>query len=153
MKSHTASSRLTANSASPSTSLYQEPTTGTAEGKVIYAEFPGPTMPSVLPGAIDIDDLVSELEQSPDNAEAITKGRQWVAETFYADRPSVAQLRLSKGWSQAELARRAETSQPHIARLELGKVDPQVSTVKKLAKALGVSTATVVDAISPEGGP
>ena len=152
MKSHTASSRLTANSASPSTSLYQEPTTGTAEGKVIYAEFPGPTMPSVLPGAIDIDDLVAELEQSTDNAQAIAQGRQWVAETFYADRQSVAQLRLSRGWSQAELARRADTSQPYIARLELGKVDPQVSTVKKLAKALGVPTATVVDAISPEGG-
>lgn len=153
MKSHAASSGPTGNLASPSTSLYREPATGTTEGKVIYAEFPGPTTPSVLPGAIDIDDLIAELEQSPDNAAAIAQGRQWVAETFYSDQPSVAQLRLSRGWSQAELARRAETSQSYIARLELGKVDPQVSTVKKLATALGVPVATIVEAISPEGGP
>ncbi|MBI4936674.1 MAG: helix-turn-helix transcriptional regulator [Nitrosomonadales bacterium] len=72
-----------------------------------------------------------------------------MAETFYPGHPSVAQLRLQKGWSQAELAKRAETSQPYIARLELGNVDPQISTVKKLAKALGVSLETMVLAISP----
>ncbi|MDP2811518.1 MAG: helix-turn-helix transcriptional regulator [Rhodocyclaceae bacterium] len=125
--------------------------TGTAEGRVFYAEFFVPPKPLTLRGAIDIDDLVTELEQSPEAAESIAKGRQWVAKTFYkSESPSIAQLRLQKGWSQAELARRAGTSQPHIARLELGTVDPQVSTVKKLAKVLGVSVAIIVQAISPE---
>lgn len=125
--------------------------TGTAEGRVFYAEFSVPPKPLTLRGAIDIDDLVTELEQSPEAAESIAKGRQWVAKTFYkSESPSIAQLRLQKGWSQAELARRAGTSQPHIARLELGTVDPQVSTVKKLAKVLGVSVAIIVQAISPE---
>ena len=83
-------------------------------------------------------------------AKAIAKGRQWVARTFYADRPGIAQLRLRNGWSQAELARRAETSQPYIARLEQGKVDPQISTAQKIAKALGVSIEVFAQALSPE---
>ena len=105
-----------------------------------------------MPGAIDIDDLVAEFEgQSQENAKAIAKGREWVAETFYADRPTIAQLRLKKGWSQAELARRAETSQPYIARLEQGKVDPQMSTAQKIAKVLGASIETFAQALSTEG--
>lgn len=152
MKSPAASLKLTKTLESKFTEVFKERPTGTAEGKVFYAEFSVPPKPLTLPGAIDIDDLVTELEQSPENAEAIAQGRQWVAETFYADRPSVAQLRLQKGWSQAEFARRAETSQPYIARLELGRVDPQISTVIKLAKTLGVSPATVVAAISRGDG-
>ena len=117
----------------------------------MFAEFSAPPRPLAIPGAIDIDDLVAELEgQSTENAEAISLGRKWVAENFYADHTSIAQLRLQRGWSQAELARRADTSQPYIARIELGKVDPQISTVKKLAKALDVSVAILVEAISPE---
>jgi len=150
MKSPTASLKPTKTLESGFTEVFKEKPPGTAEGKVFYAEFSVPPKPLALPGAIDIDDLVTELEQIPGNAEAIAQGRQWVAETFYADRPSVARLRLLKGWSQTELAKRAETSQSYIARLELGRVDPQISTAKKLARALGVSAATIVAAISPE---
>jgi len=118
---------------------------------VIYLELPIPVKPPILSGAVDIDDLVAELEQSDEVAEAIAKGRQWVAKSFYSNQPSsIAQLRLQKGWSQAELAKRASTSQSYIARLELGNVDPQVSTVIKIAKALGLPVAAVVEAISPE---
>lgn len=115
---------------------------------MIYAEFAVPPKPSAMTGAVDIDDLVAELEQVPENAEAIAQGRRWVAETFYPGSVSVAALRLRKGWSQAELARRAETSQPYIARLERGQVDPQISTVRKLARALDVPVGTLVDAIA-----
>ena len=110
-----------------------------------------PVKPPILPGAIDIDDLVAEFEQSEEAAEAIAKGRRWVAKTFYSSQPSsIALLRLQKGWSQANLAKRASTSQSYIARLELGNVDPQVSTVIKIARALGVPVAAVVEAISSE---
>ncbi len=134
--------------ASPVTRRIDDLPTGTAESRVIYAEFAVPPKPSAITGAVDIDDLVAELEQVPENAEAIAKGRQWVADAFYPDAPSVAALRLRHGWSQAELARRADTSQPYIARLERGQVDPQVSTVGKLARALGVPVATLVEAIA-----
>lgn len=152
MKPHSASLKPTENLDSSSTKFFEAlPQTGTAKGEVIFAEFSAPPRPLAIPGAIDIDDLVAELEgQSTENAEAISLGRKWVAENFYADHSSVAQLRLQRGWSQAELARRADTSQPYIARIELGKVDPQISTVKKLAKALDVSVAILVEAISPE---
>jgi len=149
MKSRSASSKRTKTSALPFTRQIEEKPTGTTEGKVIYAEFAVPPRPSAISGAVDIDDLVTELEQVPENAEAIARGRKWVAETFYPGQLSVAQLRLQKGWSQADLARRAETSQPYIARLERGQVDPQISTVRKLARALGVPVATLVEAIAP----
>lgn len=138
--------------ASPSTRLVEDsPQTGTSKGQIIFKEFLAPPKPLTVPGAIDIDDLVAEFEsQSPENAEAIAHGRQWVAETFYAGRPSIAQLRLQKGWSQAELALRTKTSQSYIARLELGRTDPQVSTARKIAKALGVSIEVFVDALAPE---
>lgn len=136
--------------ASQSTKFVEERPTGTTASRVIYAEFSvSPKLPT-LSGSMDIDDLVAELEKNAENAKAIAQGRQWVANSFYADRISVASLRLQKGWSQAELARRANTSQPYIARLELGRVDPQISTAKKLARALGVRLTTVVEAISPE---
>lgn len=151
MKSQAASSKPTKTSALPPTRLVPDLPTGTAECKVIYAEFAVPPKPSAIRGALDIDDLVAELEQGPENAKAIAKGRQWVADTFYKGHSSVAALRLRKGWSQAELARRAETSQPYIARLERGQVDPQVSTVRKLAHALAVPIAELVEAISGEG--
>ena len=151
MKSQTASLMRTETLESQSTRVFDEKPTSTAPGKVIYREFQVPSKPQAPLGAIDIDDLVAEFEQSPAAAKAIAKGRQWVAKTFYNKQPSsIAKIRLQKGWSQADLARRADTSQPYIARLELGKVDPQVSTVKKLARALDVPVVAVVQAISPE---
>jgi DNA-binding XRE family transcriptional regulator len=153
MKSQNASAKRITTSAFPSTRLLEGgPQTGTAKGEVIYKDFSIPPRPLAVTGAIDIDDLVTEFEiQSQDNAKAIAKGRKWVAETFYLDRPTIAQLRLKKGWSQAELARRAETSQPYIARLEQGNVDPQMSTSRKIAKVLGVSIDIFAQALSSEG--
>ena len=149
MKSQTALLKPTNTLRSQSTKRIDVQPTSTAPGQVIYVEFPILVKPQILPGAIDIDDLVAEFEQSTESAEAIAKGRQWVAKSFYGNQPSsIALLRLQKGWSQAELAKRASTSQSYIARLELGNVDPQVSTVIKIAKALDVSIASVVEAIS-----
>lgn len=149
MSSRSASSRPTKPSGLPSTEIFQPVETGTLSDAVIFREV---VIPSKLPaGAIDIDDLVAEFEQSEEGAEAIAKGRQWVADTFYDSGPvSIAKLRLNKGWSQAEFGRQAGTSQSYVARLELGQVDPQLSTVRKLAKALGVPLAIAVQAISLE---
>jgi DNA-binding XRE family transcriptional regulator len=104
-------------------------------------------------GAADIGVLFAEFEAMAGGQAALTAGRQWLAEAFYGGRPvSLAQLRLRRGWSQAELARRVETSQPYIARLEAGRVDPQLSTVRRIASALEVSTATLVDALDQRSG-
>lgn len=151
MKSQNVSLKPTTTLELSSTKVFDEQPASTTPGQVIYVEFPIPAKPPILSGAIDIDDLVAEFEQSDEAAKAIAKGRQWVAKSFYSSQPSsIALLRLQKGWSQAEFAKRASTSQSYIARLELGNVDPQVSTVIKIAKALGVPVAAVVEAISPE---
>ncbi len=48
----------------------------------------------------------------------------------------ILRLRMEKGWSQAELARRAETKQANISRLENGMLNPSVNFLQKVAKAL-----------------
>ena len=57
-------------------------------------------------------------------------------------RSAGAQLKLwrqQKGWSEAELARRAGLSAQHLRRLEEGENKPRQRTVQKLAVALGKS--------------
>lgn len=105
---------------------------------------------AVPPGAVDIDDLLAEFEATPKGAKAVAKGRQWVGKTFYGDGASLAALRLQHGWSQAELARQMGTSQSYIGRLEKGGIDPQLSTVRKIAQVLGVPVTTLVDALTQE---
>ena len=50
----------------------------------------------------------------------------------------VREHRLAAGLTQTELARRAATSQPAIARLEAGGAEPTVATLRRIAAALGV---------------
>ncbi len=56
---------------------------------------------------------------------------------------AVRAARRRAGVSQAELAERAGTSQPSIARLEKGQVSPTVITLDRIARALG--TELVID--------
>ena len=84
-------------------------------------------------GFVDIDTLVEEAEKDPVARQAIIEGRKAVAQNYYADGPrSLAYYRLARGWSQKELAARVGTSQSYVARLELGEIDPQVSTLQRL---------------------
>src|SRR5947208_2086698 len=48
-------------------------------------------------------------------------------------------LRQERGMSQAALADKAELSLPAYRNLELGRSEPKLETVQRLAKALGVS--------------
>lgn len=45
-------------------------------------------------------------------------------------------LRDSLRMTQAELANRAKITQPHLAGIESGKTDPQISTVKRIFEAM-----------------
>lgn len=51
--------------------------------------------------------------------------------------PLVRRLRRSAGLSQRDLARRAATSQPAIARYERGAATPSWETLERLAAACG----------------
>ena len=108
------------------------------------------TVPAPLPeGFIGIEDLVAQEQRDPAVGKAIAAGNRILADEFYAGSPRrLAFYRLRNGWSQKELAGRVGTSQSYIARLEAGEIDPQVSTLNRLAAALEVSAAEILEAIT-----
>jgi XRE family transcriptional regulator, regulator of sulfur utilization len=58
---------------------------------------------------------------------------------------TVRQIRLAKGLSQAEVAKRAGLSREYINKIEAGKYDPPLSTINALAKALDVSVRRLME--------
>jgi transcriptional regulator with XRE-family HTH domain len=52
--------------------------------------------------------------------------------------------RVAAGWSMGELARRSGVSQPYISQVEHGKFSPSLTTLYRLAGALGVPTSSLV---------
>ncbi|HID88265.1 MAG TPA: XRE family transcriptional regulator [Anaerolineae bacterium] len=59
-------------------------------------------------------------------------------EPFFQIAEDVIRLRLERGWSQEELARRVGTRQANISRLENGLSNPTVKFLQRVAKAFGV---------------
>lgn len=53
----------------------------------------------------------------------------------------IKRIRASKGLSQKEVIMAAGLDKAQYSRIENGKTDPSVSTVAKIAKALGISLA------------
>jgi len=54
-------------------------------------------------------------------------------------------LREARQLTQESLAKRAGISRAYLARLEMGRHDPHLSRLRKLAKALGVKVSELVD--------
>ena len=50
----------------------------------------------------------------------------------------VKQTRERRGMTQETLAKKAGVSRAYLSRLEMGRHDPPLSRLRKLAKALGV---------------
>ena len=51
----------------------------------------------------------------------------------------IRELRGAKGLTQVQLAKRAKVTRGYLAQLEAGhKMNPSLSTLRKLARALGV---------------
>lgn len=95
-------------------------------------------------GFVSMTDFLNNIENDP-VASDLNEGRKWVAETFYKETHSLASLRLSKGWSQKQLAEMLNTKQPYIARIENGVEDIQLSTLKKLAKVFDVDIHEIIE--------
>jgi DNA-binding XRE family transcriptional regulator len=49
----------------------------------------------------------------------------------------LAAMRAQARLTQEDVARLMETSQPHVARMEAGNVDPRLSTVQRYAASIG----------------
>jgi transcriptional regulator with XRE-family HTH domain len=57
---------------------------------------------------------------------------------------TLTKLREAKGWSRAELGRRARMSGGDIGKIENGRMVPYESQLTKLARALGVSSKALL---------
>jgi transcriptional regulator with XRE-family HTH domain len=53
--------------------------------------------------------------------------------------------RLLAGLTQEQLAEKSGVSRTYLARLETGRQDPTLSTLEKLAKALGVKASRLLE--------
>lgn len=65
----------------------------------------------------------------------------------------VSELRRAKFLTQVELAQRAGLTESTVSRLERGLQLARISTVRKLAGALGVEPAEIVNESTPEPKP
>jgi transcriptional regulator with XRE-family HTH domain len=59
--------------------------------------------------------------------------------------PALRRLREQRALSQDELAKSAELSRATVVSLETGKAGAQYATIRKLAKALDVELAELMD--------
>lgn len=50
----------------------------------------------------------------------------------------IAELRSARGWSQGDLGGEMGRTLRHVAALELGEYNPTLSTLRRVAEALGV---------------
>ena len=58
---------------------------------------------------------------------------------------AIRAIRQGQGMQQADLARRAQISAPHMNKIESGAEVPKIETAARIAHALGVH----IDAIAP----
>ena len=76
-----------------------------------------------------------------------TRVRQAEIVGLFASR--LRELRLSRGLTQAELARQAHVTVSYIWRLETGGAAPGIDLVDRLARALGTSPTDLLPATAP----
>ena len=57
----------------------------------------------------------------------------------------VLRLRLERGWSQSELARRAGTKRANISRLEDGLGNPTIGFLQRVAQVLGTALTVYME--------
>ncbi len=92
------------------------------------------------------------LQATAEGREKIAAARNSLSKALAAHSIApVAQLRLRAGLSQKELCEKTGLPQPHLSRLENGHVPmPEVSTLKKLADALGITLDEVTAAFTAQ---
>lgn len=134
-------------STTDSASFFIEEKSKTGSAPVIYwatdafcrepeAKFPN--------GFSDFDSFVDDLEKDPAWEAELSAARAEAAIDLYPSGPSIAQLRLKKGWSQKNLANALGTTQAQISKLENGLGNPQLSTMISLSDALEARIEDIV---------
>jgi DNA-binding XRE family transcriptional regulator len=105
-----------------------------------------PTSPN--PSFSEFDKILFSLEEDQETAKKLSEARNWVANEFYADKLTMASLRLSAGLSQFNLGKACGIEQSHVSRYESGRHEPSITQSVKLAKALNVDVETFFEAWS-----
>lgn len=100
---------------------------------------------SGIEGSVSIDDLIANLELESEWSEAFAESRKEIAAEVGAI-SKLAELRLARGLSQRRLAELSGCSQPQLARLERGKGNPSIGTLRRVASALSVTIESAVSA-------
>jgi transcriptional regulator with XRE-family HTH domain len=65
----------------------------------------------------------------------------------------IRELRERRGWTQVELSNRANVRQASISELETGKSQRFLRILEKVAAALGVTAASLLDETEPTKQP
>lgn len=114
---------------------------------VVYKEF-GAARPLPLPNTTSLSSLMAEFEADGEMADHLANARRSLGQQLYADEPqTLSALRLTAGLSQTLLAELANTTQPHVAKIESGKTDPSTDMIARIAQALGIDDDTAFRAI------
>jgi len=82
------------------------------------------------------DEFRNELRKDPEYIEA-----EKHLELILNLADEVLKLRIEKGWSQSELARRVGTKQSNISRIESGLGNPTIDFLQRLANAFETKLA------------
>lgn len=100
-------------------------------------------------GTVTVERRADKLRANPRRQASLERARKRLGEWLGQEEAGVglAALRLKAGLSQTELGQRIGMAQSNVSRLEREPGDPSSSTVRSLAKALGVSADDVLNAI------
>jgi transcriptional regulator with XRE-family HTH domain len=64
----------------------------------------------------------------------------------------IREARQDRGWTQAQLATAAGLERSNVALLEIGRREPTVTTLVRLARALGTTLDALVDVAGDKRG-
>ncbi len=81
---------------------------------------------------IDSEEILNELKNDPKFRKA-----QEALEPQYQLEREIISARVKGGLNQRELAKKINSTQAVISRIESGTVSPSINTVNKIAKAFG----------------
>jgi DNA-binding XRE family transcriptional regulator len=100
--------------------------------------------------AVSVRNRLAVLEADPRRAKLLQEARRSLSGSGVIEKNSLKQLRLSRGYSQEQLAKLMGSTQAQVAKLEAGRPDVRLSTVVKIAAALGVSSLDVAKILIQE---
>ncbi|MBF09975.1 MAG: helix-turn-helix transcriptional regulator [Cobetia sp.] len=98
---------------------------------------------------ITLSELIANANKDQKKKDALERARARLAGSIKkSEGPTLRAKRLEMGWSQTKLAELLETSQSHVARIEKGDENLQLSTLRKLCKCFKIDMNSVEKLLS-----